>query len=414
MGGLLEGIRVLELSSQLAAPAGKLLAELGAEVVVVEPPGGDPSRHAGPYADGVESPDNAVLWWAFNAGKLGVTLDLDTEADRERFVRLVAAADVVLEAEPLGRLDWAGVGSEALRAANPRLVWVSVTPFGPGGGPRATEPATDLTLLAAGGLVWQCGYDDQELPPVRPAGQHAYQIASVWAVQGALTALLERNRSGQGQHVDVSAHAAVNVTTEQGSYEYLVTGRDVQRQTGRHAMVEPTNPIYARSADERWVHTGMPPKAEREFVALLDWLDHLGLRDEFPLTGMLELAAEQGGIDEAAVGEDPLQAELFRSGREALTFVASRVTAYEFFVGAQNRGLATSIIYEPRETFDDPHFRGRGYGLEVHYPQIGREVRYPGPPFRAAAPWQIPRPAPRVGEHNELLDALGAAPDNRG
>jgi benzylsuccinate CoA-transferase BbsE subunit len=406
MAGLLHGIRVLELSSELAAPAGKLLAELGAEVVVVEPPGGDPSRGHAPYADGVESPEHSVVWWAFNAGKLGITLDLGDDSGRVRFRQLALAADVVLEAEPPGRLAGLGIGSEALRAENTKLVWTSVTPFGPDG-PRSTEPATDITLLAAGGIVWACGYDDHELPPVRGAGQQAYHTASVWAVMGALTALVERNRSGLGQHVDISAHAAVNITTEQSTYEYLVGGRDVQRQTGRHAAIEPTSPIYARSADARWVHTGMPPKQEREYAAMLSWITELGLRDDFPESGLLELAIEQGGINPETVGDDPLQTELFRSGREALTFLASRLSAYDFFAGAQTRGLATSIIYTPEETFDDPHFAARGFGVQVHYPQIGRDIRYPGPPLRmSTAPWSIPRPAPAVGEHNDQIDEL--------
>lgn len=410
MAGLLDGIRVLEVSSELAAPAGKLLAELGAEVVVVEPPGGDASRHTGPYADEAGAREQSIVWLAFNAGKLGVTLDLEHESDRAKFRQLAAAADVVLEAEPPGRLAGLGVGSPDLRTANPRLVWASVTPFGPEGAPRAGDPATDLTLSAIGGIVWSCGYDDHELAPVRGSGRQAYQTASVWAVLGVLTALLERNRSGEGQHIDVSAQAAVNVTTEQATYEYLVGRRDVQRQTGRHAAVDPTGPVYARSADERWVHTGMPPKLKREYAAMLSWLDDLGLREEFPESGLLELAVEQGGINQAKVGEDPLETELFRAGREALNFLASRLTAYDFFIGAQTRGLATSIIYSPEETFDDPHFRARSYGEMVRYPRSERDIRYPGPPFLAPkAPWRIPRPAPGIGEHNDLLDELTAA-----
>jgi benzylsuccinate CoA-transferase BbsE subunit len=330
-------------------------------------------------------------------------------SDQAKFRTLAAAADVVLEAESPGRLTGLGLSSESLRAASPRLVWASVTPFGPEGAPHAGDPATDLTLSAIGGFVWSCGYDDHKLPPVRGSGLQAYQTASVWAVLGVLTALLERNRSGKGQHIDVSAQAAVNVTTEQATYEYLVGRRDVQRQTGRHAAVDPTSPIYARSADERWVHTGMPPKLKREYVAMLSWLEDLGLRDEFPESGLLELAVEQGGIDPETVGDDPLQTELFRSGRQALSFLASRLTAYDFFIGAQTRGLATSIIYSPGETFNDPHFQARGYGQIVHSPEVDRDVCYPGPPFRAPkAPWRIPRPAPRVGEHNNLLDELAA------
>ena len=158
-----------------------------------------------------------------------------------------------------------------LRAANERLIWVSVTPFG-SEGTRAHEPATDLTLLAGGGPAWSCGYDDHTLPPVRGGGNQAFHIGSTWAVMGALTAVLARDVTGRGQHVDVSMHAACNVTTEMGTYGYLAGHETVLRQTGRHAMPTISMPTQMRCADGALRHHRLPAAlaARLRVVARLD------------------------------------------------------------------------------------------------------------------------------------------------
>ena len=234
--GPLSGLRVVELASEHAAFAGKLMADLGADVIVVEPSGGHRSRGFRPFLvaerEGAErDPEQSLWWWHYNTSKRGVTLDLEDHAGSESFRRLCERADVVLEAEQPGRLAALGVDYDDVRGSFPRLVWVSVTPFGRSG-PRAHDPATDLTLLASGGAVWSCGYDDHSLPPVRGGGNQAFHIGSTFAVLGALTALLHRDRSGNGQRVDVNENAAVNISTELATYEWLVGGLEVQRQTG--------------------------------------------------------------------------------------------------------------------------------------------------------------------------------------
>src|SRR5206468_895378 len=133
---------------------------------------------------------------------------------------------------------------------------------------RADEAATDLTLLAGGGPVWSCGYDDHALPPVRGGGNQAYHIGGHHAVMALLVALLERERSGRGQLVDVNIHAACNVTTELATYEWLVARATVQRQTGRHASTTRSSPTQVRCADGRHANTGVPPRTPEEFGRL--------------------------------------------------------------------------------------------------------------------------------------------------
>ena len=134
--------------------------------------------------------------------------------------------------------------------------------------PRLEEASTDLTILAAGGIAWMNGYDDHTLPPVRGAGNQGYHTGCHYGVMSFLAALLYRDVSGEGQFIDVSAHASCNVTTESGSYSWLVAEATVQRQTGRHASINPSMPSQVRCADGRYVNTGMPPRAEITKTAL--------------------------------------------------------------------------------------------------------------------------------------------------
>jgi benzylsuccinate CoA-transferase BbsE subunit len=257
--------------------------------------------------------------------------------------------------------------------------------------------------------VWSCGYDDHAIPPVRGGGNQGLHTACLWAVMGTLTALLVRDVTQEGQFVDVSMHAAANVTTEAASYEWLVAGKTVQRQTARHAAVNPTMSTDAVCADGRQANTGVPPRSADEFRGVLEWLDELGLREQFDDVVLLEIGVERGGVQIHEIFEDAEAMAVFGAGREAVQFIAERVSAYDFFVGAQSRGLPCGIIYSPEEVLSDPHFVARGFPVSVHHEAIGRDVTYPGAPFHLPrSPWRISRPAPGLGEHqDEVLGSLG-------
>lgn len=369
----------------------------------MEPPGGHHTRGYAPFVDDVADPEGSLWWWHYQTSKRGVVVDLDTSDGRDAFRRLVSTADLVLEGEPPGRLDALGVDHTDLAPAHPRLVWVSVTPFGRTS-PRRNEPMTDLTLLAGGGPVDLSGYDDHSLPPVRGGGNQGWHTASLWAANAALVAVLEREVSGLGQHVDVSMHAAVNVTTEVGSYEYLVSGAVVQRQTGRHAHDEPTTPSQHQAADGKYVHIGFTQGTPAQLQAIIDWLDELDLRDGLSESFWLDIGLERGGVHFSELGQDVEATAIFGTVREALELVVARLPAREFFLGAADRGLSVGVVVAADEVLTDPHFVERGFPVTVTHPDLDREVTYPGAPFKmSATPWRIARPAPRVGEHDAEL-----------
>jgi crotonobetainyl-CoA:carnitine CoA-transferase CaiB-like acyl-CoA transferase len=404
----LAGLRVLELSSERIAFAGKLLGDMGADVILIEPPGGDPARTYPPFLDDAPGPDRSLWWWSYNTSKRGVVLDLDDAEDRDRFRALVATADVLLESEPGARLADLGLDYPDLRALRPDLIHISLTPFGRGSAEAAT-PVTDLTVMAGAGPAWSCGYDDHALPPIRGGGNQGYHTGCHFAVMSALTALLYRAASGHGQFIDVSLHSASNVTTEAGSYSWLVARETVQRQTGRHAAIIRTGDTQMRCRDGRWVNTGVPPRYPAEFERMLQWLRELGLEEQFPEAVFLEMgAALTGQLNLSKLGVDDEVTAIFAAGRAALALIAEHVSAYDFFVGCQTRGLAAGVIYAPEEAYEDPHFRDRGFQTEVHHDELGRSIRYAGAPYKLpASPWSISRRAPRLGEHNaEILQTL--------
>ncbi len=401
--GPLSGLSVVELASEWAAYAGKLLADLGADVVLVEPPEGHFTRGYGPFAGDEPDPERSLWFWHYNTSKRGITIDLDTPSGREALLARLDHSDVLLEGEPPGRLDEIGIGYEQLRRSRPNLLMVSITPFGQAG-PRRDEPATDLTLLATGGPVWSCGYDDHSLPPVRGGGNQAAHIGGHFAVMSLLVAVIAREAGGPGQHIDVNINAAANVTTEHASYGWLAADQTVQRQTGRHASPAVTDPTQVRCGDGRWLNTGVLPRRPREFAVLLEWIEELGLVEEFPLAYLLELGSQAEHLAPARIAEDPMVAEIFRASREATAFIASRLPAYEAFVGFQQRGFPVGVVYSPEEVMTDPHFVARGFPVAVDHDELGRTVTYPGAPYRfSRTPWALTRRAPRLGEHNDTV-----------
>lgn len=399
----LAGIKVVELANERVALAGKLMADMGAEVVLVEPPGGDATRYYPPFANDSQDPEQSLYFWHHHANKSSVVLDLEEEQDRQALRHLLQDADIFIESEPIRRLGNLGLDYADISASNPGLIHIAVTPYGRNH-PDSDLPCTDLTLMAAGGPPWSCGYDDHNLPPVRGWGNQGFNTGCHFAFMSALTALLHRNAGGGGQFIDVSIVAALNITTEAASYTHLLNGGEVQRQTGRHAAVAPTGETQMQCGDGKWVNTGVPPRFPHEFGNLLRWLTDLNLTEAFPEAVFLEMGANwEGQFDLSLIGTDDTITAIFSAGRDGLKLIASHIDAYDFFIGCQRAGLSVGIINAPEEAFEDPHFVARGFQAELEHEDLGT-VRYPGAPYQLpASPWSLRTRAPRLGEHQDLL-----------
>src|SRR5258708_2142164 len=163
METLLEDCRVLDCAGELGALCGRILGDLGADVIKVEPPGGEATRQLGPFVDGIRHPDRSLRFWAANANKRGIVLDLDAPEDRDRLLALAEDAHIVVDSEPPGEMARRGLDHESLARHNPGIITVSITPFG-AEGPRAQWRGPDLVLAATSGQVHPNG--DEDGPPV--------------------------------------------------------------------------------------------------------------------------------------------------------------------------------------------------------------------------------------------------------
>lgn len=401
----LEGLRVIEVSGQLTAIGGRLLAELGAEVIVVEPPEGSPQRRRPPFAQDIAAPNRSLRWWGDNAGKRSVTVDLGLQDGQRTLAALFRTADVVIEGGE--QLNGENLSYEQCLRRDEALIWVSVTPFGRTSA-RAGDSATDLTLLAGGGPIWNCGYDDHTIPPIRGGGDQATNVAGLYCAIGTLVALAHRDQTGQGQLVEVNANAACNVTSEQATYNWLLIQEVCTRQTGRHAFYTETAQVQVRCADGQYATTGVLPRKPAQFGDLHAWLAELSLLDELPEAIFLELAAARTApVDIAMIGVDDETTAILSAAREAITLIAGRLPAKEFFLASQRRGFPAGAVMSSDEAFEDDHAVARGFQVLVRHPELEASFRYPGTPYIfSATPTVAPTRPPLLGEHNDLLEGL--------
>lgn len=391
--GPLAGLRVLELCDEKGQFCGKLMGDLGADVIKIEPPCGEATRAVGPFLDDSPHRERSLAFWHYNTSKRGITLNLETEDGRRLFRRLAAGADIILETFRPGYLAGLGLDHQTLKAENPRLITCSITPFGQTG-PWRDYVASDLVHMAAGGFMGCCGYDEADDPaqiPIAPGGGNAWHTACNFAYLAIAAALLHRDKSGQGQFIDVSVHDCCAVTTEMHIPTYLYRGEVVTRQTGRHAQANPTPTAQMVCADGRYVNAQANRVPFKCFPDLVAWMAEYDLAEDLAderyasIKGFTEHATHIDGVIARFVAHLP-QEEVAHGGQ-----------ASQFNWGA---------VRAPDELVDDGHFADRGFWVEVEHPELARRFRYPGSAaIHNGSPWRISRRAPLIGEHNR--DILG-------
>jgi crotonobetainyl-CoA:carnitine CoA-transferase CaiB-like acyl-CoA transferase len=395
MRGTLHGIRVLDLTGEPGFLAGMLLAELGADVVKVEPPGGDPARRRPPFWGDVVDPERSIAWLALNASKRGITLDLERPAGRALFLRLAERADVVLETGAPGDLAARGLGWDALRARNPRLILCSLTPFGQSG-PRAGWRGSDLTVIALSGNLHCTG--DPDRAPLRCSLPVSHYHGGIEAAAGVAFALLARERTGQGQHVDVAAQEAMVMPNMATASMAMMTGNRGQRSG---AFFRQTKSVQREiwPCRDGWVSFALRggPARVPGLVATVAWMTEEGMASE-RLRGMDWKAYNHNLLSQDEV--DTL------SGEFGAFFRTKTMT--ELFQAACTRKLMLAPANTAREIVASEQLAARRFFVDVDHPGRGA-LRLPGafavstsadPEATAIA---VRGPAPRLGEHTAAV-----------
>ena len=387
--GALSDVRVLDLTTPLGAYCTRLLADLGADVIRVEPPGGDPGRATGPFAGDEPHPDRSIPFLFLNANKRSVTLDLETEDGRAILRRLATRADILVESFAPGYLDGLGLGYHDLSGANPGIIVTSITPFGRDG-PYRDFKATDLVGVAMGGLLRLCGFPGKA--PDRPGGDQAYMLAGLHGCNGALLALYHRDRTGAGQHVDVSMQQAVFLSTGYIVHWAEVRGIDPGRGGHRYNDLPGTFRMMFPCKDG-WIVGGLNTRA-REFQAVVEWMEAWGHHSDL------------GGEEWQDAG---YRRTHWAQAEEVWAAFALRYSKEELYAEAQARRMTLMPVYTAADVEHDPQLAARGFFQDVTHPRLGT-LAYPGPAFRPSlTPLKPPAPAPEPGEHNRAVfeDELG-------
>lgn len=393
--------RVLDLTDGRGLLAGKLLGDLGADVIKVEPPGGSSARRTGPYYHDQPHPERSLFWMAFNLNKRGITLNLESERGRDLFRRLVRTADFVVESSPPGYLQRLSLGYEELSAVNPAIIVASITPFGQSG-PYRDYAATDLVAEAMGGFMYVTG--DEDRPPVRISFPVSYCHAGAEAAAACAMAHYLRQQTGLGQHIDVSIQECVVWTLMNATATWDLLRVDVPRGAG--VRISPQTGLRSqtiwpcRDGYVSFALTGGPTRAAG-MMALVRWMDEAGMASP-------ELrATDWTALDMRTIA----QSRYDILAKEIGAFLLTR-TMQELYDRAVEDHLVLAPVLTPREILASPQLRAREAFVELEHPEIGKGVKllYPGPFVRmSTVPPRIWRRAPLIGEHNREVycDELG-------
>ena len=396
---MLSPYRVLDLTDQGAMICGQILGDLGADVILVEPPEGVIARKVGPFSGDKPDVNSSLNFWALNRNKRSITIDLDTAAGRGDLLQLVKTSDILLESFVPGYLDRLGLGYRALAETNPGLIVISITPFGQQG-PKAQWAATDLTVTAASGALLITG--DEDRPPVATSVPQAYLHAGVEAAAGALIALFARQRDGLGQHIDVSAQTAMMMATQ---FFVLADGWNdypAERMGGG---------VKLGKIPLRFVY----PCKDGYVLVTFVFGAVLG-----PMTRRLfEWIHEEGFCDEATRDKDWVgYAQLLMRGTESVeefnrcTNCIERLTLShtkaELFEEALRRRVLLVPVSNTADMVHSEQLRAREYWTKLEHPELGRQVEYPGPLAKfSETPIRYHRRPPTLGEHTKEIIAEG-------
>lgn len=403
--GALNGVRVIEFGGNRASQAtGTFLAQLGAEVIQLEPWEGMKERSLGPFAGShPDQRERSIGHWYYSSGKKSVTYD---SSEIGELASLLATADVLLDGDALGVLRRLGADHSQPDAMwkqlFPHLIACRVTDYGETG-PWAELASSDLVSLALGGVMAACGYDDQGIDdPIGPAGGQAGHVAAMHAAGAVVAALLHLDETGRGQYIDLSSHEAIAVSTEMGIAYWEYQGVNPRRATARHARPYASPPWNHRCRDGEYFCALPLYIDDRQFASLLEWMTSTGFESDLDRPEFLQWAERSQRMDHVVevIGE----------------FCALHDSDY-LFHEAQARRLPWAPVQGPQQLLKDRQLASRGFFVEIDDEHRSVTYQVPGAPFKmSATPCAEPSRPPLLGEHNDLVEKrtpLGAQVEPR-
>ncbi len=391
----LEPYRILDLTEGGGMIGARMLADLGADVIKIEPPGGSPSRIA-PYYKDIPDPDKSLYWFAYNLNKRGITLDITEASGQSMFKKLAETADVVMESFQPGYLDSLGLGYADLVRIKPDIIMTSITPFGQNG-PKSQYKGSDLTAWASGSYLYVNGNPDR--PPMWISFPQAMLFGGAEAAVGTITALWHRMETGEGQQVDVSVQECVMSPTMNSMQMWDLNKVEFLRNAG--FMYIPSTgvrqPIYFRCKDGYvliLLQGGNDPFASSS-NRLVQWMDEEGMASDW-----LKKIDWVVDYNAATMGQDTAD----RGGAEVEKFTLTKTKAELYEEGAIKRRILIAPVNNARDIREDKQLQFRQYWVSVDHPELGKSLTYCGPAVRLSqTPIAYRKRAPLIGEHNEEI-----------
>jgi len=386
---LLSPYRVLDLTDERGLLCGKILADLGADVIQVETPGGNPARRLGPFFNDDVRPENSLFWWAYAANKRSITMDIETVDGRNLLRKLTAQADFFIESFSPGYLAGLGLGYPDLQTLNPGLVMVSITPFGQDG-PYADYQATDIVGMALGGFMFLTG--DSDRAPLRLGFPHFYLHGSAAGATGAMLAHAYRALTGEGQHVDVSCQQAVAKTLAHAPQSWDIEGVVIKRMgVFRQTASDTTVRVNWRCKDGYINFMLQGGSVAASTRALLAWLDEEGMGDDY-----------LSSVNWEELGYGQVRTEVMDRIVEPLQRFFEAHTKEELTNGSVERRILLFPVATSRDLLEHPQLEARSYYQQLEHPELDTTVNHPGAFVSAMGAAQIGlrRRPPLIGEHN--------------
>ena len=376
-------LRVVETGDIAASYSAGYLAGLGADVIKVEPPGGDPNRWLAPFAGDIADAERGIPFLNANINRRSIVLDIETAEGLQTLERLLERADIFVESTPPGRLASLGLDDARLKELNPGLVTVSITPFGQSG-PYSHFAANEAVVSAMSGVMMSQG-DDARAPVVLPC-QIGSQLAAVHAAYLGIAAVRHRRATGQGQRIDLSLQEALTYAAVSAIARYSQRNEIVTRQGSRGG---PAN-IY-QTRDGKYVQIAVFMTGHWRVLSR-DWMEDAVLSEE-------DWDSSQYRTDNEDLAQVLIQSFIEQFDRD------------KFVIEGQKRGLAICPVNTFEDFVTDAHMRERNWFDVINHPVVG-EYEAPGAPFiMSATPWVKPRPAPLLDQHHdEVLAELASVP----
>lgn len=380
----LGSLKVLDLSNENCVYCGKLLSGMGADVIKVERPGGDPTRNYGPFFQDVTHPEKSLYFAYLNTGKKSITLNLENRDGQEIFKKLVKVSDIILETFPVGYLESLGLAYTDLKKINPGIIMTSVTPFGQTGPHKNWHASSEIIASAMGGVQFENGEPTSK--PVQFGNFLVGYAAGTYAAVGTMAAYHNRLFTEEGNHIDISLQdiCASWLDATYGNYQY-----PPYRITPRWGSQSPT-----------WVPSRLFRAKDGHFflVGSNRW--------NLVAAWLVEEGVDIGDLVdpkyEGTNSRDLLWAQKERIN-DLVNELGMKHTKREIMIEGQKREIPTTLVSTVKDIYDDPQLKEREYFVEVEHPVLGK-INYPGAPYKfIESPWQIGGPAPLIGQHNEEI-----------